>query len=435
MPDTRYSGLTDGSPAVATDEFAVSRTAGAASRRVTVDSVRGSIRTNTGAAPPTSGTWGPVRMQTDGLRGLWVDVPTAGWVPTNRPCNVQMFGAKSDGVTNDAAAIAAAFTAGCMTVFLPKNTIYGGSAVPPANTKIIGEDSTAIIDRTGSTFNVGGGCVVENITIKDTNEPSGSFVPLFINRTPSTASVSPVNHLGLMVWKGGYAGDSNTGITCTHSGIGGGDNFYAQTDSTATQFDQALFRGDLFATAASGALVFYAKLISTAQAGSRAVQIDDGRTAGDTSGVVFLQTATRTGSNPLLVIRQSGVSFGGPMVQLDGAFGSGTYTGDFIRATQNGSPKFTVDSQGNVGLNTTPVVGRQLALKGVVAGSGVQLINSGATKAWAITIDGSGHLVLGSDSGSGGILQLLDSGGVKLFNSAGACITPNFGTGVWGVCP
>lgn len=55
MPDLRISGLTDGSPAVGTDEVPVSRTAGAASRRVTVSSIRGApVSTKTGNHTLTS---------------------------------------------------------------------------------------------------------------------------------------------------------------------------------------------------------------------------------------------------------------------------------------------------------------------------------------------------------------------------------------------
>jgi hypothetical protein len=97
-----------------------------------------------------------------------------------------------------------------------------------------------------------------------------------------------------------------------------------------------------------------------------------------------------------------------------------------------GAVSFQVRGDGNVGIGKLAGDGRQITIQGQAAGTGIQIINSAGTKAWAIVFNGD-DLLIQSDSGTGGIIKLLNSGGITIHNSAGATLTPSFTTGLWAV--
>jgi hypothetical protein len=450
MADLKISELTDGNPTEAGDYLPVSRVSGAATvtRRVSV----GSILTNTTTSTLVLGdnkivlgdlgvrgvkslvslgtvttllhgnvsgppTWGPVDLANDTTGNLSVARLNAGTGATAQTCwtgnatwkipslvSVALYGAVSDG--SDEAVIVEAALAARKTVYLPPGTRFVPTGTTPTGSKIIGGDSTTVIDATATYFNIGGLSTVENVTIKDTNEPSGSFVPLWINRTPVSATVTPVNHGGIMVWKGGYTGDSNTGIACTHSGIGGGDNFYAQTTTDATAYDQALYRGDLYGTGAGGAMCFYGIVFGTADGGTSAdgslgLVIKDVRTGAGADGVVLFHTDTRADSDPMVTIKHSGSTYTGSLLSLRSQDGSGSYNA------------------------------RQLAIKSGSSAAGLQLWSSGGSgHAYALVSNTDGSLTVQPEDFSGVVLRLTAAGQVQ-FESGGVTRRLDFTDGFW----
>lgn len=446
------------------------------------------IVSTTLAGLPAAVGWGPVRLITDSVRGLWVDVPTVGWVATNRPCNVQMWGAKSDGKimygsissssttltrtrgsdifaaadvgrtvtvtgagvagalltttisvftdsntvtlaasasttvtglmvnvrgTDDGAAVEAAYTAGCRSVFLPRGTRFVPTVALGEGCTLIGENESSVVDSSGTFFNIGAGATVQNVTIKDTNEPGGAFCPLFINRATRQVTLSPANHLGIMVWKGGFTGDSNTGITSTHAGIGSGDNFYAQTTQAndsdtgarATEYNTALYRGDLYATASGGAHVFegfvWGSPNGTGADGSQALHIKDLRTGSGEDGVALFFTETRTDTDPLVVIKHSAGAYGGSLLEVRS---ESAYTGRQVRIKGNSDP------------------------------AGLQVwSNGGSGRVYALVSETDGSSKWQEDTTGAVGMKLTSGNKIQAFDGSN-CREIDLTTGLWGTC-
>ncbi len=105
---------------------------------------------------PSPSLAGRLRRLTDDVRGLWMDAGT-GWAGlSGEVANVVEFGAKRDGITDDAPAIQAAIDA----LQLRQVSIIGGTVVVPPGSYVIG---TALKLRDGVTLRGMGGVVIGGI--------------------------------------------------------------------------------------------------------------------------------------------------------------------------------------------------------------------------------------------------------------------------------
>ena len=100
------------------------------------------IPESTIAGLPLAGAAGTLYKVTDGVRGLWMDTGTQ-WRPLNGGvANVKDFGAVGDGVTNDLAAITAAYAATPLVLF-PEGTYNLGTITGATPTSLITIDGNA----------------------------------------------------------------------------------------------------------------------------------------------------------------------------------------------------------------------------------------------------------------------------------------------------
>lgn len=145
----------------------------------------------------------------------------------------------------------------------------------------------AVIDARPGWFLSAPGWWLLDTTITD---PGGSgTVRLFIDARQQRAGYSTSNQdIAIDVWKDGPSGTARTpGIAVNHTGLGSGDNFYSQVPSSAVEFTDALYCGDLDAPRAQG--VFGAWLFSGA--GAPGVIVHDLRPQGGPSLLVRDGTA------------------------------------------------------------------------------------------------------------------------------------------------
>ncbi len=400
------------------------------------------IQTSTFAGlPAASGAWGPVRLVNDlsgtNNRGLFVDTHNTSpsvnqWVDLNRPCNVRVFGAKSDGTTNDALAVNAAFTAGCKTVFLPAGTVYVPTGTTPDGTRLVGEGPTAIVDTRLSqggagTFNIGAGSIVENLTIKDSNGAGGSdqvgAVWHVVNSATSQASVGG-GHVGYALFKGGVAGDHNTGITVVHQGIGSGDNIWLAMNSygsglasDAPGMAGALLRMDITQCCNNTSPDFSNETVGLAIAAgangiggaypvnARLLWVTDSRPTLSCAGATCTETGGPGGNNASSHFQMLNATSGRVMLMDNGAAtssaidfltmkadtGNHGYTGNFLKFQKAGSDRLTFSGGGLLTISPASSIG--LLITGTASNIGLQVTNNtastGRTFAFKSNNDGS----------------------------------------------
>jgi hypothetical protein len=314
-----------------------------------------------------------VPVSGSGARGrpaVWTN--TAGMLTdTTLFTDVTQWGAVCDGSEINAA-VSAAFTAGVRRLFLPSGCSWSGATAIPANAIVQGSGPLTLI--TGP-VTVGNNSSFLGVTYQ------GMFKENFTNMTGTPRVADAVNSGFLSLYKGHLSGavDQDTGIAITHMGLGTGDNFYAQTDpsGSATNFRNALYRGDLYASAEDpSVVVFDAYLWPTAALNAHGWRVTDFRTAFGQSPMLY-QTTTLTGGEILKIYHQTS-ALGGSAVGLSIDLGNlgGSFTGDFALFRKAGANRFEFTHDGNL-----IITGYGLSLTATGGGTNFVVIHAPAATA------------------------------------------------------
>lgn len=96
-----------------------------------------------------AGNAGRLATVTDNARGLWVQSPTTWFAVNGEATNVQAFGAKGDGVTDDTTAVQAAVTAG-NAQFPPGTYLVSAAITIPSNRRLFGFQNSIIQLKTAT---------------------------------------------------------------------------------------------------------------------------------------------------------------------------------------------------------------------------------------------------------------------------------------------
>lgn len=127
--------------------------------------------------PAASGGWGPARLVTDNVRGLFLDMGTQWYKVGGYTVNVKEFGAKGDGVTVDTAAFAAAAAAiptSGGTLYIPAGIYQIDNTITFSNPTIVRGDGArgcatcggSMIRTTSATLDVFS-CTGQSCTFRD----------------------------------------------------------------------------------------------------------------------------------------------------------------------------------------------------------------------------------------------------------------------------
>jgi hypothetical protein len=291
--------------------------------------------------------------------------------------------------------ITQAFGDGVYNVWLPNGCAWQTQLTIPAKRRVVGESALALV--TGLVLVEDGG-TLETVTYV------GKYLGMFRNTTGSARTADAVNVTGaLNLYKGHLAGavDQDVGITISHLGLGDGDNFYAQTDpgGTATNYQQALYRGDLYVTHPNGGRVFDAFLWDVTPPASRALRITDFRTTID-APMLYQTTSVTTG--PIFKIFHSGSAADAGVVGLhmQMATGSGSFAGSFLKFDKNFVQQALLTHDGTLVLKS-------------LSGAGVRCVhadNNGLLSLAAADCGGGG----GGGSGNVNAAATLDAGQLVL---------------------
>lgn len=178
--------------------------------------------------------------------------------------------------------------------------------------------------------------------------PDGTgFVGLAMNFSPAP---TPYSHSGqdiaVDVWKAGLSGEGRSaGIGVNHIGLGSGDNFYSQLGPQATEFFDALFRGDVYASG-DGASGFRLNVFN-ASSNFQPFGIMDARPVitGSYGQAAMQYEAATAGARGTLQRFVTAPSFTGQILQVWAGAG---YVGPYLDFALDGLPKFRVYEHGDL---------------------------------------------------------------------------------------